>query len=265
MWIDSHCHLNHEKNAEGDSPASIIERAKAAGVNGMLTVCCEIDKEFEDLLSLANTYDNLWCSIGTHPHEAVQDTEIQYTASDIADLAKKNPKVIGIGESGLDYYYNHSPKDEQQTSFRKHIQACLEADLPLIVHARDADEDIVTILQEENQSGRLKGLMHCFSSTQYLADKALEMGFYISFSGIVTFKKAQELRDIAKTVSLDRILVETDSPYLAPEPYRGKVNEPAHVVHTGRCLAEIHNVSEEEIAKHSTQNFFDLFQTARLT
>lgn len=266
MWIDSHCHLNHERTGEGDTPAAIAARANAAGVEGMLSICCEIEKEFPSLLECVRPLENVWCSIGTHPHEAGVEAEKAVTLERLIELATSDDKIIGIGESGLDYYYNHSPKEDQQESFRKHIRACIETDLPLIVHARDADEDIIRIIREENGGKqRVRGVMHCFSSGPLLAEKALEEGFYISFSGIVTFKKSTELQEIAKTVPLERLLIETDAPFLAPEPYRGKTNEPAFVSKTGEFLANLLKLDEETISTYSKSNFFSLFNRAKKT
>ncbi len=261
MWIDSHCHLTHEKFGTM-TPEDLVRNAKAAGVEGMLTISCRIADEFPSILKTAQQFDNVWCTIGTHPHDAGKDSEKAVTEQGLVDLALSDPKIVGIGETGLDYYYMSSPREDQIASFRKHIRACLETDLPMVVHARDADEEIIGIIKEENTEGRLRGVMHCFSSGRKMAEEALDLGFYISFSGIVTFKKAEELQSIAKAVPLERILVETDAPYLAPEPFRGKTNEPALVGYTGKKLAELHNISEEELAKHSKNNFFSLFNKA---
>lgn len=265
MWIDSHCHLNHERTSEGDTPAAIAARAKEAGVDGMLSICCEIDKELPSLLATVKTIPNVWCSVGTHPHDAGVEAEKATSLQTIIDLANSDDKIIGIGESGLDYYYDNSPRADQEESFRKHIRACLATGLPLIVHARDADDDIIRVIREENPDKKLTGVMHCFSSGPRLAEQALEEGFYISFSGIVTFKKSTELQTIAKSVPLDRMLVETDAPFLAPEPYRGKTNEPAFVTHTGRFLAKLLGQDEESFATLTKQNFFKLFTKAEKT
>lgn len=266
MWIDSHCHLNHDRNAEGDNPAAIVARAKAAGVEGMLNINCRIVTEFPTILATAKQFDGVWCSVGTHPHDAGLEEEKAVTLEQLIALANSDDKIIGIGESGLDYYYDNAPRVDQEVSFRKHIRACIETDLPLIVHARDADEDIIRIIRDENGTDKkVRGVMHCFSSAPLLAEKALEEGFYISFSGIVTFKKSNALQDIAKMVPLDRILVETDAPFLAPEPYRGKTNEPAFVGHTGRFVANLHNLDEEKMASISKNNFFSLFNKALKT
>lgn len=264
MWIDSHCHLNHKNIEEKGAPDDIIAAAKASGVDGMVSICCRLSEEVELLTSIAARHDNVWCSIGTHPHDAGLEAEKAFSQADIVTLANSNDNVIAIGETGLDYYYDNSPRSDQQDSFRKHMRACIETNLPMVVHTRDAEEDTARLMTEEGAGTSLKGVMHCFSSSQWLADQALEMGFYISFSGIVTFKKAQELRDTAKTVPLDRVLVETDAPFLAPMPYRGKVNEPAYVANTGAYLAELYGVSVEEFAKITTDNFFRLFDKAKL-
>lgn len=264
MWIDSHCHLNHPKLAEIGSPDEIVKNANANGVEGMLTICCRISDEFPEVLATAQRFKNVWCTVGTHPHDASKPGELAITQDQLVKIAKSDSKIIGIGETGLDYFYKHSTIENQQTSFRKHIQACIEADIPMVVHARDADEDIIRIIREENSSGKLRGVMHCFSSGRKMAEEALELGFYISFSGIVTFKTALELQDIAKTIPLNRILVETDAPYLAPTPHRGKTNQPAYVINTGKQLAKLHNISETEIAGYSKQNFFTLFNRAKI-
>lgn len=267
MWIDSHCHLNHERNAEGDLPDAIVGRAKAAGVDGMVSICCEIASELPSLLRTIQPLQNVWCTIGTHPHDAGVTDEKSITLDDIINTANKNDKIIGIGESGLDYYYNHSTKEDQEESFRKHIRACISTNLPLVVHARDADDDIMRIIRDENTRAdkKVRGVMHCFSSGEGLAVAALEEGFYISFSGIVTFKKSTSLQNIAKTIPLNRILVETDAPFLAPEPYRGKTNEPAYVTHTGKYLAALLGIDEIEFAKITSDNFFTLFDKAKMT
>ncbi len=264
MWIDSHCHLNHPGIKEKGSPSKIIANAKKVGVSGMMTVCCRISNEFNTLLNIANEHDNIWCSVGTHPHDTKLEEEKKLSQEHIVDLVKANDKVIAIGETGLDYFYDNSPHEQQQQSFRKHIRACISADIPMIVHTRNADEDTAKIMREEGEGTNLSGVMHCFSSSPWLADQALDMGFYISFSGIVTFNKADELRQIAKLIPFDRILVETDAPFLAPVPYRGKVNEPAYVANIGEFLADLYGISKEEFAKITTDNFFRLFKKAKL-
>lgn len=260
MWIDSHCHLNNNRlrNQKGD-PATIIQTAQKNGVDGMLTICCRIHEELEELTVIASAHDNVWCTIGTHPHDAGLPEEKSISFDKLVKLAQSHPKIVGIGESGLDYFYDHSPREEQQESFRKHIRACIETDLPLIVHARDADEDIMRIIREEGAGTKLQGVMHCFSSGRAMGEAALEFGFYISFSGIVTFKKSTALQDFARVVPTDRLLVETDAPYLAPEPFRGETNEPALVTHTGNFLAQLRDVDSKELARQTSENFFRLF------
>ncbi len=263
MWIDSHCHLNHKGIKEKGDASELIAAAQNSSVDGILSICCRINDEKDELLSIAK-HQNVWCSIGTHPHNAGDEDEKSITDEQIADIVKQNDKAIAIGETGLDYYYDYSPRDDQQSSFRKHIRACLMADVPMIVHTRDAEEDTAKIMAEEGAKGTLAGVMHCFSSNAWLAEEALKMGFYISFSGMVTFKKADELREIAKSVPLDRVLVETDAPFLAPMPYRGKVNEPAYVSHTGTFMAEhVYDIPAQDFAKITTDNFFRLFKKAR--
>ena len=264
MWIDSHCHLNHPGIVEKGVPSDIAEAAKQAGVSGMVTICCRLSEEIDTLLDIADNNDNVWCSIGTHPHDAGLEAEKAFTKDKIVEIAKSNDKIVALGETGLDYYYDNSPREDQAASFRKHIQACIEADVPMIVHTREAEADTHKIMKEEGQGTGLTGVMHCFSGTQKLAEQSLEMGFYLSFSGIVTFKKADELREIAKNTPLDKILVETDAPFLAPTPYRGKVNEPAYVSKVGEYLAELFEKTPEEFAQITTDNFFRLFKKAKL-
>src|SRR5574338_1288325 len=235
--VDSHCHLDFpEFAAELDV---VVARAQEAGVGRILTICTRLSK-FDEVLSVAERFDRMFCSVGVHPHEAAHESDIALER--IVALAR-HPKVVGIGEAGLDYYYDKSPHDRQREVFRLHIEAARQTGLPLIVHSRDADEDTVTLLREGTekggQLGALRGVIHCFTATQYLADAALELGFFISLSGIVTFKNAEALRAVAKSVPLDRLLVETDSPYLAPVPMRGKRNEPSFVRHTATYVADM--------------------------
>lgn len=263
MWIDSHCHLNHERTGETDTPSDIIARAKEAGVDGLQTICCRIATELDGLLEICAAHDNVWCSIGTHPHDSGLEDEKAITTEQIIEKCNNYDKIIGIGESGLDYFYNHSPQKDQEASFRKHIRAVKETRLPLIIHTRDAEEDTMRILRDENAcDGKTKVLMHCFSSNEWLARQSIDEGFYMSFSGMVTFKKNTELQEIVKLVPLDKLLVETDAPFLAPMPYRGKTNEPAYVAHTGQFIADLFNLREEELAQQTTQNFFRLFDKA---
>ncbi len=262
MWIDSHCHLTHTKIRETGTPSDLIAGANAAGVEGLLTISCQIRGDFKDQLAVARAHDGVWCSIGTHPHDSGKAEELAVSLDELIALANSDPKIIGIGESGLDYYYDFAPRDDQATSFRKHIRACIATGLPLIVHSRDAEEDTIRIIREESAGQKLTGVMHCFSSKRILAEAALEMGFYISLSGMVTFKAAEELRDIVKDVPLNRILVETDAPFLAPMPHRGKTNQPAYVTHTGEYAAAMFGVSPEEMARITKENFFSLFTKA---
>ncbi|MGH6877779.1 MAG: TatD family hydrolase, partial [Rhizomicrobium sp.] len=216
-------------------------------------------EKFPNVLQVAERFENVWCSVGIHPHEA--EKELLADASPLLEHAA-NPKVVGIGETGLDYYYEHSPRAQQQANFRAHIAAARTLGLPLIVHTRDAEDDTIAILGEEMGQGAFTGLIHCFTGTQRLADAALALGLYISTSGIATFKKSDALRDVLGRVPLKRLLVETDAPYLAPMPHRGKRNEPAFVVHTASMLAGLKGVSAAELARATTDNFFRLFTRA---
>lgn len=255
MLIDSHCHLDYPKLAEDRE--GVVQRARAAGVVRMVNIGTT-RQGFGRVRETAEQFDDVFCSVGVHPHHVHEDGEM-LGADDLVMLTQ-HPKVAGIGETGLDYFYQHGPRDMQQESFRQHIRAGISADLPIIIHSRDAEEDTAKILREEGAGqGKPKGVLHCFSSRRILAEEALAVGFYISLSGILTFKKSQELRDIIRDVPLDRLLVETDSPFLAPEPYRGKICEPAYVVNTAKVLAEIKGVSPEAIAQQTTDNFFKLF------
>ena len=256
MLIDSHCHLDYLQREE-DLDA-IVERARAAGVSAMVTICTKLS-EFDGVQAIARRYPEVSCSAGVHPHEA--DGEGQEDPARLLELAAE-PEVIGIGETGLDYFYEHSPRERQQRSFRAHIAASRQTGLPLIVHTRDADDDTVTILQEEWRKGPFPGVIHCFTAGPALAEAALELGFYISVSGIVTFKKAEDLRATLREVPLERLLVETDSPYLAPVPMRGKRNEPAFVAHTAAALAELKSVTADEVISVTGENFYTLFDKA---
>ena len=253
MLVDSHCHLDYLAR-DGDLD-EVVGRARRAGVGRMLTICTKVS-EFETVRGVAARYDDVWCTVGIHPHEA--EAEPAVTADRLAALAQ-DPRVAGIGETGLDYFYEHSPRAVQQASFRAHIAAARASGLPLIVHTRDADDDTAAILEEEYAAGPFAGVIHCFSTGRALAERALAIGFYISLSGIVTFKKAEALRETAAALPLDRLLVETDAPYLAPVPNRGKRNEPAFVTHTAAALAGLRGVAVEEIAAATTENFFRLF------
>ena len=258
LLVDSHCHLDYPDFA--DELDEVVARAGEAGVGSMLTICTRISA-FADVRAIAGRFDNVTCSVGVHPHEAAAESEQGTTTDRLVALAA-DPKVVGIGETGLDYYYEHSPREAQRALFRVHIAAARESGLPLIVHTREADGDTVDILKEEMSSGPFKGVIHCFSTGPEVAEAALKMGFYISFSGIVTFNRAEALREIAKSVPLERLLVETDAPYLAPVPRRGKRNEPAYVAHTAARLAEVLGLEAEELARATTANFHALFAKA---
>lgn len=253
MLVDSHCHLDFPDFAE--ERADIIARAKAAGVERMVTISTRV-KRFAQVLAIAEEFDEVFCSVGTHPHNA--DEELDVTVKELVQLSR-HPKVVAIGEAGLDYHYDKSPRDAQAKGLRVHIAAARETGLPLVIHARSADEDMAAILRDETGKGAFPFILHCFSSGAELARVGVELGGYVSFSGIVTFKNSGELRDIAKEVPHDRLLVETDAPYLAPIPHRGKRNEPAYVANTAAVLAETIGVSVAEIADITTANFFRLF------
>ncbi|MBT5413164.1 MAG: TatD family hydrolase [Rhodospirillaceae bacterium] len=257
MLVDSHCHLDFPDFAgERDE---VVRRARAAGVGAFVTICTKLSHAAE-IREIAASYDAMWCSVGVHPHNA--DEEGVEDPAEIVALTEF-PKVVGIGESGLDYFYDNSDRAAQRRSFQSHIEAARDTGLPLIVHTRDADEDTVAMLRDGMADGRLKGLIHCFSTSRELAEKSIELGFYISLSGILTFKRAEELREIARDLPLDRLLVETDAPYLSPVPKRGKRNEPAFVAHTAACLAEVKGLAPDELAEATTANFFRLFEKAR--
>jgi TatD DNase family protein len=256
MLIDSHCHLDM---FEATERGELLARAEAAGVGEVVTIGTRLGQS-RNVIKLASENDRVWCTVGIHPNNAGEEPVPE--AETIAALAS-HPKVIGIGESGLDYFYKRSPRTQQQASFRQHIRAAQITGLPLVIHARAADEDIIGILQEERDAGGPYALLlHCFSSGQALAEKALELGGYVSFSGILTFPKSQELRDIAREVPAERLLVETDAPYLAPVPHRGKRNEPAYVADTARRLAEVRGLTFEALAALTTANFRRLFARA---
>ncbi|WP_421868977.1 TatD family hydrolase [Pararhizobium sp.] len=253
MLIDTHCHLDFpDFDAERDA---IIARARAAGVGQMITISTRV-KKFDTILAIAEAYANVFCSVGTHPHNA--DEELDIEADDLVRLSA-HPKVVAIGEAGLDYFYDNAPRDAQATGLSRHIAAARQTQLPLVIHSRSADDDMAAILTEETGKGAFPFLLHCFSSGPDLAKVGVDLGGYISFSGILTFPKSEELRAIAKTVPHDRMIVETDAPYLAPKPFRGKRNEPAYVAHTAHVLAETIGVSTDEIAAITTENAFRVF------
>lgn len=258
--VDSHCHLDYDPMA-GDIQGT-IRRANDGGVKGFLTIGTDLSK-IPVVTSIAESHADIYATVGVHPHEA-QETLAKTELFEVLKNAAKHPKIVGFGETGLDYYYSHSPHERQKDAFEAHIEAALACDLPLIIHTRDAEKDTIDCLKMFGK-GRARGVLHCFSGSDWLRDQALGLDFYISVSGIVTFKKAEALRDVLKTVPLDRLLLETDSPYLAPEPYRGKSNEPSYLVQTAKKLAELKEVSYDDICKHTTQNFLTLFTKVKFT
>ena len=253
--VDSHCHLDHFSDDEADT---LVARARDAGVAEMVTIGTRLERS-DEMRRIAGRHPGVWCTVGIHP-DNVAENPVPTPEAILAET--DHPKVIGIGESGLDYFHEIAPRAVQQASFRAHIAAARQSGLPLAIHARSADEDVLAILQEEHASGEFLFLLHCFSSGRALAEGALALGGYVSFSGILTFPKSQELRDIARDVPRDRLLVETDSPYLAPVPYRGKRNEPSYVAHTASVLAAVHAMSPQAMAELTTANFRKLFPKA---
>jgi len=256
MLVDSHCHLDFPDFAE--TLDDVVKHAENADIGTIVTISTRV-RQFEKIHAIAMRYGNVFCTIGTHPHNAGEERDVPL--DDILALARRD-KVVGIGEAGLDYYYDKSPRADQQAGFRRHIAAARETGLPLVIHARDADDDVAAILREEMGNGAFKAVLHCFSSGIALAETGLELGLYVSFSGILTFKNAKSVHDVAKMAPLDRIFVETDAPYLAPTPHRGKRNEPAFVRHTAAFLAELRGEEMETIERATTDNFFRLFDRA---
>ena len=255
--VDSHCHLDFP-DFEGELD-DVVARAGNAGVDYMMTICTHVTK-FQQVRDVAARYANMWCTVGIHPHNAEKEPE---TSAETLMAMADDPKVVAFGETGLDFYYDHSPRERQERAFRAHITAAREMNLPLVIHTRDADEDMVRILKDEHEKGAYPGVIHCFSSGQALADAVMALGLYVSISGIVTFKTADALRETVKTVPMDRLLVETDSPYLAPVPFRGKRNEPAYTANTAAKVAEIKGVDTETLGAATTENFFRLFSKAQ--
>lgn len=253
MLIDSHCHLDFE--ALSNDLDGVMARMAVAGVDGCVTISTRVE-QFDGILAIAESRENVWCSVGTHPHNAHE--ELHISADDLIRLSA-HPKCVAIGEAGLDYHYDNSPRDAQAEGFRRHIAAARETKLPLVIHSRSADDDMAAILREETEKGAFPFVLHCFSSGADLARTGLELGGYVSFSGILTFNNAQEIRDVAGFAPDDRILVETDSPYLAPVPHRGKSNEPSFVRHTAERLAEVRGMKIEDLAALTTRNFGRLF------
>jgi TatD DNase family protein len=251
--IDSHCHLDFPDFAP--DLEAIVERATAADVARMVSISTRVRK-FDNLLAIAERFPDVYCSVGTHPHYAHEEPEV--TVDDLI-ARTQHPKVVAIGEAGLDYHYDFSPREAQEQGFRRHIAAARETGLPLVIHTREADADTARILEEETGKGAFPAVLHCFTSGRELALKGVALGLYVSFSGIVTFKKSEELRAIATELPPDRILVETDSPYLAPGKFRGKRNEPSYVVETAKTVAAARGVSFDDIARQTTENFFRLF------
>jgi TatD DNase family protein len=254
MLIDTHCHLDFPDFAEERD--ELIARAHAAGVQQMVTISTRVRK-LENLLALTDRYPSVFCSVGTHPNNAGEELDI--TADELVRLAESHKKIVAIGEAGLDYFYDTQKPEDQQTGFRRHIEAARRTQLPLVIHSRSADDDMAAILTDETGKGAFPFILHCFSAGQALADTGVALGGYISFSGILTFPKSGELRDIAKTVPHDRLLVETDAPYLAPKTWRGKRNEPSYVVNTAEVLAETMGLEFEEMARITTENALRVF------
>jgi TatD DNase family protein len=252
LIVDSHCHLDYDGMAE--HLPLVLQRCDDAGVGLVLSISSRV-KNFSRLLAIAEAHENVFCTVGTHPHNAHEE---DVPAAELIKLTQ-HPKVVGIGEVGLDYHYDLSPRDEQMKGFRTHIAAARETGLPLVIHTREAEDDTARVLEEEMSRGPFKALLHCFTSKQWLAERAVELGLSVSFSGILTYKNAEDLRVTAKALPLDRLLVETDAPFLAPVPYRGKENEPSFVVKTLEQLAVVRGLSKDEMAKITSNNFFLLF------
>ena len=256
MFVDSHCHLNYKGLVENQ--ADILARARDSGVSAMLNISTR-EREWDDVIGLAEQEKDVWASVGIHPHEADQ-----HVGMDCAKLVAKSahPRVIAIGETGLDFYYDKSDRAQQCTGFREHIKASRQTGLPIIIHTRDAEADTAVILTEEMREGAFTGVIHCFTASAEFARISLDLGLYISLSGIVTFKNAKDLQDVAKWLPADRLLVETDAPFLAPIPHRGKTGEPAFVADTARFVAQLRGVPPETLAQQTSDNFYDLFTKA---
>jgi TatD DNase family protein len=257
MLIDSHCHLNYEGLVEDQ--AAVLERARARGVTGMLCISTR-EREWDEVIAIAEREPDVWASVGIHPHEADEHPNV-----DAGKLiaAAQHPKVVGIGETGLDYYYDHSDRDQQKKSFRAHIAAARETGLPLIVHTRDAEDDTAAIISEEMGKGAYPALIHCFTASAGFAQKMLDLGLYISIAGIVTFKNARDLQETVTTLPGDRILIETDAPFLAPVPHRGKPGEPAFVADTAAFIAQLRGEDTQVLMDRTAANFFNLFGKAK--
>ncbi len=253
MLADSHCHLNYKGLQEQQQ--EVLERARARGVTAMLNIATR-ESEWDAVLATAEREPDVWATVGIHPHEADQHPHV-----DTAKLVERarHPRIVGIGESGLDYHYDHSDRERQRTSFRAHIAAAREARVPIIVHTRDAEDDTATILREEMEQGAYAGVIHCFTASDAFADQALELGLFISISGIVTFRNAVELQATAARLPRERLLIETDAPFLAPVPHRGKTGEPGFVADTAVFLAKLRNEDPEELQRYTAENFHTLF------
>ena len=257
MLVDSHCHLNYKGLVE--EQAEVLDRARQIGVTAMLNISTR-ESEWRDIVTTAEREKDVWASIGIHPHEADSHPDV-----DLGKLVVEaaHPRVVAIGETGLDYYYDHSDRERQRQSFRTHIHAARETGLPIIVHTRDAEADTAEIMAEEMEQGAYSGVIHCFTASEDFAQKALALGLYISISGIVTFKNAKDLQETAATLPSNRLLVETDAPFLAPVPHRGKTGEPAFVADTARFLAGLRNEEFDVLCETTSQNFYKLFTKAR--
>jgi TatD DNase family protein len=253
MLVDSHCHLDFPDFA--DDLDGVVGRARAAGIGRIVTISTRVAKH-AGLIAIAERFPDVFCSVGTHPHNAHEELDVG--AADLVERAR-HPKVVAIGEAGLDYHYDYSPRAAQEQGFRAHIAAARETGLPLVIHAREADADVAHILEQETAKGAFPAVLHCFTGGRDLAMRAVALGLSVSFTGILTFKNSEDLRAIAAELPADRILVETDAPYLAPGKFRGKRNEPSYVVETARTLAQVRGVGADEIARQTTENFFRLF------
>ncbi len=256
MLVDSHCHLNYEGLV--DDQAGAIKRAQAAGIKAILNISTR-QSEWDAVIATADRHDNVWATVGIHPHEA--DAHVDIHTALLVD-STSHPRVVGIGETGLDYYYDHSDREQQKRSFRAHIAAARATGLPLIVHTRDAEHDTAAIMAEEMGKGAFPAVIHCFTASADFARKALDLGAYISLSGIVTFKNARDLQETVKTIPLDRLLVETDSPFLSPVPHRGRPCEPAYTADTARFIATLREIEFDALAQATSANFFRLFAKA---
>jgi TatD DNase family protein len=257
MLVDHHCHIDrHEFAHDLDG---VVARAEAVGVGVMVNISTRI-RRFSEVQAVIERYDHVYGSVGTHPHQAHEELDIP--TAEIVRLSR-HPKIVAIGEAGLDYFYKHSTPAAQAAGFRNHIAAARETGLPLEIHTREADTDTIAILEDEHAQGAFPAVLHCFTGGRELAMRALDLGLMVSFSGVITFKKSEALRDIARQVPLDRLLVETDAPFLAPDPYRGKLNEPSYVVHTAATLAEVKGITLSEVAAATTENFFRAYTKAK--